>query len=184
MNRTGDFINTYTGIRFYPLDPRAEEIDILDIAHALSFMVRANGHLESFYTVGQHCLNCAGEAIARGYSLRICLACLLHDGSEAYLSDITRPVKQYLQTYRRLERKIQSTVYAAFRLGELSPEEQAKVDEIDNDMLYYEFARLHPNATVGKDPNPLLSEADFSEKKPAETEKTFLSLFEELRQNL
>ena len=81
---------------FDPLNPNTSLIDITDIAHSLAMLCRANGHFKSFYSVGQHCINCAREAAARGYSRKVQLACLLHDGSEAYLSDVTRPVKQEL----------------------------------------------------------------------------------------
>ena len=89
-------ILTFTGKMFDPIHPDPALIDIRDIAHALSCLARANGHFPTFYSVGQHCLNCAREAIARGYSRRVQLACLLHDASEAYLSDVTRPVKAEL----------------------------------------------------------------------------------------
>lgn len=81
-------IKTYTGVMFDPLYPESELIDILDIAHALSMLCRANGHFRSFYSVGQHCINCALEAKARGYSKRVQLACLIHDA--------TCPCFQYL----------------------------------------------------------------------------------------
>ena len=77
---------------------------IADIAHPLSFLTRANGHFAQFYSVGQHCIQCAKEASARGYNDRLALACLLHDASEAYLSDITRPVKKNLPGYRDVEK--------------------------------------------------------------------------------
>ena len=79
-----DCIKTYGGRYFSPVEPEAENIDIGDIAHALSLLCRGNGQVTQFFSVGQHCLNCAAEAEARGYSRRVCLACLLHDASEAY----------------------------------------------------------------------------------------------------
>ena len=93
-------IKTYTGIMIDPLHPDADQIVITDIAHALSMLCRANGHFKSFYSVGQHSINCIQEAKARGYSRKVQLACLLHDASEAYLSDVTRPVKAELPRYR------------------------------------------------------------------------------------
>ena len=81
-------IMTYTKKMFDPLCPDAELIDIEDIAHALSMLCRANGHFKSFYSVAQHSINCMKEARASGYSGRIQLGCLLHDASEAYLSDV------------------------------------------------------------------------------------------------
>ena len=89
-------ILTHTRVMFDPVHPDPALIDIRDIAHALSMLCRANGHFPTFYSVGQHCINCAAEAAARGYSRRVQLACLLHDASEAYLADVTRPVKKEL----------------------------------------------------------------------------------------
>lgn len=94
-------ITTYTKKTFDPLAPKEEFLDIHDIAHSLSLLCRANGHFPEFYSVGEHCLNCAREAQARGYSVRVQLACLLHDASEAYLSDVTRPVKSALPEYKK-----------------------------------------------------------------------------------
>lgn len=88
-----DYITTYTGDHFDPTLPEAEHLHIEDIAHALSLICRGNGHVKTFFSVGSHCINCAKEAAARGYSGRLVLACLLHDASEAYLSDVPRPFK-------------------------------------------------------------------------------------------
>ena len=110
------YILTYTKTRFEPLNPIIEDIHIEDIAHALSMLARANGHFPQFYSVGQHSLNCCKEAKARGYSRRIQLGCLLHDASESYISDLTRPVKIQLPAYSVIEEKLQSI---ASRLKEI-----------------------------------------------------------------
>lgn len=52
----GDWMQTYTGRRFYPLDPRPDEIDPEDIAHALSLLCRYGGHVDRFYSVAEHCV--------------------------------------------------------------------------------------------------------------------------------
>lgn len=57
-----NYILTYSKIKFYPLEPVIYNINIKDIAHALSLMTRANGHFEYFYSVGQHSINCYREA--------------------------------------------------------------------------------------------------------------------------
>ena len=98
-------IITVTGVTMYPLAPKKEDFRILDIAHALSLMVRANGHFNTFYSVAQHSLACSLEGEARGYSKRIQLALLLHDASEAYISDLTRPVKEGVPYYKEIEAK-------------------------------------------------------------------------------
>ena len=77
-----DYITTYGGTHFMPMEPEAADIHITDIAHALSLLCRGNGHVKHFFSVGQHCVNCALEAMARGHSRRVCLACLLHDAGD------------------------------------------------------------------------------------------------------
>ena len=52
--RYGDWQQTYTGVKFHPLDPRPEDFKLEDIAHALSMLCRFNGHSKYFYSVAQH----------------------------------------------------------------------------------------------------------------------------------
>lgn len=60
------YITTYTRNHFNPVHPEAEKIDIQDIAHALSLTCRGNGHVSSFWSVGEHCICCAKEALGAG----------------------------------------------------------------------------------------------------------------------
>ena len=106
---------------FDPVHPNAALIDINDIAHALSMLCRANGHFHTFHSVGQHSINCAREAMARGYSRRVQLACLLHDASEAYLSDVTRPVKAELPKYLEIENPCRIAFGANFWISRSAP---------------------------------------------------------------
>lgn len=106
------YITTYLKKYFDPVNADINDIEIADIAHALSLLCRANGHFVQFYSVAQHCLNCAKEAKMRGYSKRVQLGCLLHDASEAYLSDVTRPIKAQLPKYLEVEEKLQNAIYA------------------------------------------------------------------------
>ena len=89
------FITTYTKKYFDPLNVDESLLDIKDIAHALSMLCRGNGHVKTFWSVGQHCICCAREAATRGLSNRMVLACLLHDASECYMSDVPTPFKNY-----------------------------------------------------------------------------------------
>ena len=137
-------ITTFTGENFDPLNPNVQQINIEDIAHALSLMCRANGHIIRFFSVAQHALNCSVEAAGRGYSQKVQLACLLHDASEAYLSDITRPIKRHLPAYVQAEKKLQDIIYDKFLQSPLSEEEYAQVQGVDDDMLEAEFVALMP----------------------------------------
>jgi 5'-deoxynucleotidase YfbR-like HD superfamily hydrolase len=133
------YITTFSKVRFDPTDARPEDIQIRDVAHALSNMCRANGHFPRFYSVAQHCLHCETEAMTRGYSGKVRLACLLHDASEAYISDITRPVKASLPEYRAIEARLQELIYTKFLDAPLTAEERDKVGDVDNAMLQAEF---------------------------------------------
>ena len=170
-------IKTYTGVMFDPLHPELELVDILDIAHALSMLCRANGHFRSFYSVGQHCINCAREAKAKGYSMRVQLACLLHDASEAYLSDVTRPVKQQMPIYKAIEKPLQEAIWTKY-LGEaLTEEENAQVFEIDDTILYYEFIYFMDEAITTQKP-VLKSNPVFAFNSFIETETLFMKYVE------
>lgn len=172
-------IKTYTGVMFDPLCPKAEQIDIVDIAHALSMLCRANGHFKSFFSVGQHCINCMQEAAARGCSKRVQLACLLHDASEAYLSDVTRPVKQELPRYLEIEKPLQEVIWAKYLGAPLSREESAQVFAIDDVMLWHEFYVLMDTKLTEEMPaintNPEFAFAGFED-----CEEQYLRYFRQL----
>ena len=176
--RKGNFINTYSKVKFWPLDPRTEEIKTVDIAHALSLLCRGNGHTSHFYSVAQHSINCALEAKNRSLSNRIQLACLLHDASEAYISDITRPVKKLLSEYIEIEEKLQGMIYKAFNLANITPEELMAVKEIDDAMLNQEMEIL---LGVSRINNLVLSQKyDLSFRNMDEVKTEFLALFNSL----
>ena len=168
-----NMMNTWSGRRFDPLHMQPSDVSLEDIAHALSLLCRGGGHLDRFYPVGQHCINCAREARARGWSNRLVLACLLHDASEAYISDIIRPVKIHLDNYREIEDAIMAVILEAFGLQDLTPEENATWKRIDDDMLQNELREMIVS-THDLPPVPLAFVPDFSEHPHTETEIAFL----------
>lgn len=164
---------------FDPLKPDVSLIDITDIAHSLSMLCRANGHFRSFYSVGMHCVNCAREAMARGCSRKVQLACLLHDGSEAYLSDVTRPVKQEIPKYKEIEDPLQNVIWEKFLGESLTAEEERLVFLIDDDILENEFPALM--GAKLKDTVPRLQAApQFEFESFEKTRQEFLNLFRQL----
>lgn len=172
-------IMTYTKKMFDPLHPNVELIDIEDVAHALSMLCRANGHFKSFYSVVQHSINCMKEAKTRGYSDRVQLACLLHDASEAYLSDVTRPVKAELPRYKEIEALLQEMIWNKW-LGEpLTTQEMIQVFQIDDAILVHEFLNLMGEKIA--DPVPeIFSVPEFAFVGFEQSKREFLSLFRRL----
>lgn len=136
------YITTFSGKHFDPVNPETESIDIQDIAHALPLICRGNGHVKTFFSVGQHCIKAAKEAALRGFSTRVILACLLHDAGECYMSDVPRPFKQALPSYIEAEDRLLDLVYEKFLGSTLTEEEAQQVKSIDNDLLYYDLKIL------------------------------------------
>lgn len=106
------YIETYTGTKFYFLEPKQEDINIQDIAHALSMSCRYSGHCNRFYSIAEH--SWLMSRLAEGTGLE--LACLLHDAAEAYLTDIPSPIKQYLVGYKEMEDKILKVIFNKYNL--------------------------------------------------------------------
>ncbi|MCM1544681.1 MAG: phosphohydrolase [Ruminococcus sp.] len=172
-------INTYTKQQFDPCEPDSALIVIEDIAHALSLLCRSGGHFPAFYSVGQHCISCADEAAKRGYTKKVQLACLLHDASEAYISDITRPVKQRLSEYKKFEKALQNVIYQKF-LGFIPDDEMQKlIADVDDTMLYHEFMHFMNIALFDAEPK-ILSKPDYNFYGFEQTEKDFLVLYQKL----
>lgn len=171
-----DYILTYSKINFYPLEPVKADINIVDIAHSLSLMTRANGHFNHFFSVAQHSINCYREAKSRGYSERVQLGCLLHDASESYISDITRPVKRNLPEYCVIEEKLQAIIYERFGLDDLSEEEQRLIKEVDDILLHFEFEILM-NVGIFDTPPSKSMDHDFTQREFTSVEREFITIF-------
>ena len=117
------WIETYTGRKFFVDDGCFSEIVVEDIAHALSLMVRYNGHIKSnylMYTVAEHTCHLTDFVLAGGASPVEALTMLHHEDAEAYIGDLARPIKQLLPEFRNLEAKIMKR--AAARFGLINPE--------------------------------------------------------------
>ena len=169
------YITTVTGKHFCPLDPNSDDIDINDIAHALSLICRANGHFKHFYSVAQHSIACAEEATARGYSPEVILGCLLHDASEAYLCDVTRPVKKHIPQYLQAEEKLQEVIWKRFIGRQLTDVEKKQIFEIDDDILSMEFHLLMPE-NLNEDYRKLKSACACNYQDPQEVKERFIQL--------
>lgn len=130
-------ILTYTRKHINPLDIQQEDIDILDIAHALSNCNRFAGQSTRPISVAQHSvyvsrvveamLNSSSKAsdtpsapeivrLLRDFDRQYLLQALLHDASEAYLGDMTKWVKasSELAGFRAIEQTLQERIYAVF----------------------------------------------------------------------
>lgn len=136
--RNGDFGLTSSGRRFWPADPRLDDICLDDIAHALSMQCRFAGHCRQFYSVAQHSV-----LVARLVSPANILVGLLHDATEAYLQDIIRPLKRELRAnYKPLETSWAHAIGLVFGLGDRLVELPEEVHAADREVLVAEHRDL------------------------------------------
>lgn len=122
--RKGAWIQTFSGIRFWPLDPRPDEVRLEDVAHVLAQLCRFGGHSSRFYSVAQHSVH-VSEMCDTDHSL----AGLVHDAAETYLIDVPRPLKRQPEfaAYRAIEKRVAAAVAKAFGVDpELFESEQVK----------------------------------------------------------
>lgn len=105
------WISTWTGRQIYPLDPKPDQICLEDIAHGLSHKCRYNGQ-SLFYTVAEHSVHLADWCLRNG-DRRLALYALLHDAAEAYLPDVTAPIKPLFPEFGEREDKMLEVIFEA-----------------------------------------------------------------------
>jgi len=128
--RYGDWMQTYTGKQYWPIDPRPEEVCIEDIAHALSNICRYAGHCKSFYSVAEHSIY-----VSLIVQPEHALTALLHDATEAYVVDVPRPLKRFLANYKEIEQSNWIAIADKFGLPHEMPRE---IKDADNAVLLAE----------------------------------------------
>lgn len=153
--------------------PDPELIRIEDIALALSRICRFAGQTFRFYSVAEHCV-----MVSRRVPPEAALAALLHDASEAYLGDVTRPLKALLPDYRRIESYFEQAIDIAFDID--SRQYRHEIKKADIDMGIIEAHRLMPKNTKywGTAPDDLRQPVEGW--APAEARRRFLERFREL----
>lgn len=144
-----EWIGTYSGVKFFPLEANPKDICLVDIAHALSNICRFNGHSRFFYSVGQHCILVSQELKVRGFDDKTQLYGLLHDAAEAYLCDLPRPIKHNIAQYEQYEKELQQVIWKAFKLAPPDEVVWERVKAADDDVMYLEVTKLFDNPWIG-----------------------------------
>lgn len=198
---TKDWIQSYSGLKVCPVRPDPAQFRIRDIARALSMQCRYAGHVRRFYSVAEHSVR-VSEIVEKSapqndhrrlVSLLDCRECservrwgLIHDASEAYLGDVTRPLKHTpgMDGYRVAEAAMQGAL--ALWLG-LPTEEPPIVKEVDTLILGTEARQLknpvHPDwalTTATGELPPSIPGLKVGIWTPAQAERAFLRRFAKL----
>lgn len=111
------FIQTLSGKRFDYINSTADDVDIEDIANALSNICRFAGYVPEFYSVAQHSVLCS-QIVPPEFAFEA----LMHDAAEAYCQDIPQPLKRLLPDYKRIEDLVDGLIRAKYNLPfDMSP---------------------------------------------------------------
>jgi hypothetical protein len=168
-------IHTFSGVSFDVANPRAADVRIEDIAHALALQCRFNGHTRHFYSVAQHSVLVSYEVPDS-----VALDALLHDAAEAYVGDIVRPVRRAIPEFDAMEARVHRTIAERFGVRPTMPSE---VREADDRVLAREKEDLLPGLRNER-PDPYRSPVDNVSRivpvLPEEAERLFLARFAEL----
>lgn len=122
-------------------NPEISEFTIEDIARNLSHINRFTGSTEVAYNVAQH-------------SVYVSLACpqewameaLMHDACEAFLGDVSKPLKNMLPDYRKIEYKVEKAIFKKY---DLEFPFDSRVKDADNAVFVCERRDLQPKCPQG-----------------------------------
>ena len=169
----GPSIMLQSGAWFDFAAPHSSPFTIEDIAHGLSNICRYSGQCNGFYSVAEHSLLVSETVI--GFELEA----LMHDAAEAFLGDITRPLKQMLPDYKRIEGEVERAIFSRFGIQTPIPRE---VKQADLRVLAAEQRQIMPRGTDdwlrGQDvvPAPIV----VRNLPPVEAKRAWLERFEVL----
>lgn len=168
-------------------NPDPSQIRLDDIAWALSHIGRYTGHADRLLTVAEHCVHtslivppwCAREA-------------LMHDAAEAFVGDMSAPLKSIVPGYRAIEESVHRAIAARFNISPILNDEVKRADLL---MLGVEAAECMPTShsaesvaawgacLSGIDPVEcfeIRKKLDHLGRPPAQARKFFLDRAEEL----
>jgi len=177
MERKGDWEQVYSGEKFWPLDPKPEEVNIKDIAHSLALQCRFNGHCNKFFSIAQHSV-----FVSKIVPPEQALAGLLHDGAEAYTGDIISPLKKFLPPeFREIEKAIEKAIFEHFEINNINHFEIKKADRIAlftemRDLMKKPYSKWDEQDSLQAHPDKIIP------LNPGEAEKEFIERYKELTQ--
>lgn len=139
VSRSDLWQTTFTGERFYPFDPKPEQVFIEDIARGLANTCRWGGQIHTFYSVAQHSVEVSKRCTYRAKPWG-----LLHDAAEAYINDLPSPVKAGLPEYKKMENKILDVIVERFGIF-VDEDIHKEVKHYDLEVRKNEGPNLHPH---------------------------------------
>ena len=154
--------------------PADSAFTIEDIAQGLANICRYSGQCSRFYSVAEHSI--LVSEVAEGFEFEA----LLHDAAEAFMGDITRPLKQMLPEYKRIEREVEHAIFGRFGVSSPLPPE---VKSADLRVLAAEQRQIMPKGTDGwvRSQKVVPAPVVVRHLDPDQAKQAFLTRYEALR---
>lgn len=200
MQKRDDYIESATGRRLFPTHLHHTDVDIRDIARALSNQCRFGGHCDRFYSVAEHSVLQVRHAMENHEYLdelearvnwmsiqeyaAFLLYILLHDSPEYIVLDMPKPIKGYLPGYKDMSDRIEHKIFRRYRLIDLPTWIRPEAKHLDLSILLNErYALMEDTGNIwaveemGYKPLPGVEIECLS---PWEAEAQFLEMFNKL----
>jgi hypothetical protein len=170
----GPTIMLRSGALFDFLDPWSSNFTIEDIAHGLSNICRYAGQCRKFYSVAEHSIQVSH--VAKGFEY----PALMHDAAEAFLGDVTRPLKQLVPEFKRIEAEVERVIFSRFGIEWPIP---AEVKVADLKVLAAEQAQIMPLGTDqwARTSNVVPADIIVEHWSPEVAKRMFLDRFEYIK---
>ena len=133
-------IRTITGRYVSVTNPDPADIELHDIAWALSHLPRYNAHTLTPYTVAEHCMHVAAQVLRTHGDYNLALSALLHDATEAYVGDMPTPLKDELPRYRQIEDTFAEAIESRFEL--IRSLDHPDIKTVDTGIVPWEMAMI------------------------------------------
>ena len=172
--QTVSSIALYNGDFFDFNDPESHDFDIDVISHALANICRFTGHTIRHYSVAEHSV-----LVSRLLPDRYALDGLMHDAAEAYIGDVSSPLKALLPEYRKIEEKVEKALARHFGTSYPMPD---VVKAVDKSLYLAEVRQM----TYGSDKlwsrDKVAPDVMIAGMQAKDAKQFFLSRFRELTQ--
>jgi 5'-deoxynucleotidase YfbR-like HD superfamily hydrolase len=127
-------IITFTGRQVDPFNLQPEDVNIVDIAHSLSQQNRYGGHTIIPFSVARHCLRMEITIEETYNNSDMRLDALMHDASEAYITDIPKPIKDRIPMIEEIEANVLNVIYQKYGIKHF-----LQVQELDKESVLKEI---------------------------------------------
>lgn len=179
----GTKIKVFSGKYLDLKNPDPNDIDIRDIIAGLSNNSRYSGQFNPrrWLSVAEHSINCFDVAVHKEYNREQLTAVLMHDASEGYMCDLSRPLKQMLPVYKWLEGRVQNAISRKFNIDFKS--NYALIKAIDEPMLLAERFAIYGDDGVEWERQNEIEKIECKPQylKPSSAYERFLSIWDWLQ---